>query len=101
MIIYNVTIKTEPEIAGEWINWMQEEHIPDLLRTGLFTGYRLCRLLEQDEQDGITYTVQYFCENMDAYQTYIRDHAQEMREKGLARFGGRFIAFRTVMEVIG
>jgi len=100
MIIYNVTVKTEPAIAGEWVAWMQDEHIPDLMRTGLFTGYRLCRLLEHDEQEGVTFSAQYFCESIDQYNTYIREHAGEMREKGLARFGSGFIAFRTVMEVI-
>jgi hypothetical protein len=98
MIIYNVTIKTEPEIATEWIAWMREEHIPDLMKTGLFTGYRLCHLLEQDEADGITFTVQYYCSSMEDYQTYIDEYAPTMREKAFARFGNRFMAFRTVME---
>lgn len=100
MIIYNVTIKVEHPIAKEWIQWMKEEHIPDLMNTGLFTGNRLCRLLEQDEEEGVTFSAQYFCRNMEDYQTYISDYAGEMRQKGFERFGNRFIAFRTIMEEI-
>ena len=58
MIIYNVTVKVDNSIAGAWLDWMKKEHIPDLMRTGLFLDYRLSKLLEQDETEGITYTVQ-------------------------------------------
>lgn len=100
MIVYNVTIKVQPDSVSEWIRWMKEEHIPELMRTGLFVDYRLCRLLEQDESDGTTFTAQYYCDSLEHYHSYIKEHAPAMREKGLQRFGNRFIAFRTVMEVI-
>lgn len=98
MIIYNVTIKVDQEIATEWVTWMKEEHIPELMNTGLFTDSRLCRLLEQDETEGITYIAQYFCDGMEQYNTYISEYARKMRDKGFTRFGNRFIAFRTIME---
>ena len=99
MIIYNVTVKVEHSIAKDWVKWMKEEHIPDLMKTGLFLDYRLCRLLEQDESEGVTYTAQYFCDSMEHYNTYISEHAQNMRDKGFSRFGNRFIAFRSIMQV--
>jgi hypothetical protein len=99
MIIYNVTVKVDKGVAKEWVAWMKKEHIPDLMKTGLFIDYRLCRILEQDESEGITYTAQYFCDNLEHYNTYINEHAQKMRDKGLSRFGSKFVAFRTVMEV--
>lgn len=100
MIIYNVTIKVEPQIADEWVAWMKEEHIPELMNTGLFVDYRLNHLLEQEESEGVTYTAQYFCDSMEHYNNYISEHAPLMRERGIKRFGNKFIAFRTVMEVI-
>jgi predicted ATP-dependent Lon-type protease len=99
MIIYNVTIKVQHDIAAEWLEWMKKEHMPELMKTGLFLDYRLCRLLEQDELEGITYTAQYFCDSLEHYNTYVSEHAQKMRDKSFARFGNKFIAFRTVMEV--
>lgn len=99
MIIYNVTVKVDKEVAREWVNWMKQEHIPELMKTGLFVDYRLARLLEQDETEGVTYTAQYYCDSLEHYQTYISEHAPRMREKGFQRFGNRFIAFRSVMEV--
>jgi hypothetical protein len=101
MIIYNVTVKVQAPIAEAWIRWMKEEHMPDLQRTGLFTEYRLCRLLEQDEAEGPTFTAQYFCDSLEDYHEYINHHSAAMREKGQKKFGNQFIAFRTVMEAVG
>ena len=100
MIIYNVTIKVEPNIAAPWVEWMKEIHIPELMETGLFSGYNLCHLLEIDETEGITYVAQYFCHDMQAYEQYIAKFADEMRSRGKKRFGDGFVAFRTLMESI-
>ena len=99
MIIYNVTLKIHDSIQADWLQWMKEEHMPELKQTGLFNDYRLCRLLEQDEDEGHTYVAQYFCDTLEQYNTYISEHAQSMREKGFRKFGDKFIAFRTIMEV--
>ncbi|MBS1773722.1 MAG: DUF4286 family protein [Bacteroidetes bacterium] len=100
MVIYNVTIKVDSSIIDDWLKWMKDEHIPDVVGLGLFTEGRLCKLLEQDETDGSTYVAQYFCKSMAEYNTYISEYSQEMREKGFAKFGNKFLAFRTVMEVL-
>lgn len=100
MILYNVTVKVDPGTSEEWVKWMKEEHIPELMDTGLFVDSKLFRLLDIDETDGITYAAQYFCKNMDDYNSYISRYSADMREKGLQKFGNKFIAFRTVMELI-
>lgn len=100
MIVYNVTIKVEHEIADNWVEWMKGTHIPELLQTGLFTDTRLCILLEQEEGDGATFVAQYYCNSMTEYNRYIDEYATIMRERSFKAFGGKFVAFRTVMEVI-
>ena len=100
MIIYNVTLKVDNSVADAWVLWMKTEHMGDLMNTGLFTDCRLCRLLDQDEADGKTYAAQYFCNSIKEYDTYIAEHADKMRAKGHEKFGGKFVAFRTVMEVV-
>ena len=36
MIIYNVTCNVENEILKDWLQWMVEIHIPDVMQTGFF-----------------------------------------------------------------
>ena len=100
MIVYNITIKIDPAIEQEWVQWQQQEHIPDIMKTGMFTGQKMFRLLDQDESEGITYVCQYFASNTANYECYIRDHAPLLREKAMKRWGDRFIAFRTVMRLV-
>ena len=100
MYIYNVTIKVEDSIATEWLSWLQEVHIPEVLSTGCFISARVLRLLEVDDSEGPTYAVQYTAESKSLYNRYISIHAPEMRERGFSKWGDRYIAFRSVMEVV-
>ncbi|MCX6316355.1 MAG: DUF4286 family protein [Bacteroidetes bacterium] len=99
-IIYNVTIKVEDSIAAAWLDWLQEEHIPDIIATGCFTHARILRLMEVDDSEGPTYAVQYHAESRALYNRYIEQFSDEMRKKGTDKWGGRFIAFRSVMQVV-
>lgn len=100
MIIYNVTIKVEHSIADEWLSWLKEEHIPDVISTGCFTDARVLRLLEVDESDGITYAIQYHAESKALYNRYIKEYATPMRNKSTEKWGEKFVAFRSVMQIV-
>jgi len=100
MIIYNVTVKITHTIHTDWLQWLKEEHIPDIIQTGCFTHATILRLLEVDDTEGPTYAVQYFAESKGLYNNYIENHAAAMREKGFTKWGNQFIAFRSVMQVV-
>ena len=100
MIIYNVTIKVEQSIADSWLQWLLNEHIPDILKTNCFTGYQVVRLLEVDDSEGPTYAIQYQAESKADYNRYIDQYADGMRQKSFDKWGDRFIAFRSVMQVV-
>ncbi|GAA3947362.1 DUF4286 family protein [Chitinophaga oryziterrae] len=100
MIIYNVTTKVTNNINEEWLRWMKQEHIPMIMATGLFHDFRICRLLEQDDQDGPTYSIQYFTDTLENYQTYLSEHAPALNQTSYLLFGSQFVSFRTVMQVV-
>ena len=100
MIVYNVTIKVEASIAAAWLQWLKEEHIPMVISTGCFTHASVLHLLETDEEEGPTYAAQYFSPSLQLYQTYIEKHAAHMRSESFNKWGNKFIAFRSVMEVV-
>lgn len=100
MIIYNVTIKVEEAIAGEWLQWLLQEHIPDVMKTSCFTENKVVRLLEVDDSEGPTYAIQYFAESKANYNQYIEKYAPEMRKRSTDKWGQKFIAFRSVMQVV-
>lgn len=100
MIIYNVTIQVDNAIAADWLTWLQEVHIPDVMATNCFTEFKIVRLLEVDESDGPTYATQYFAESKADYNRYIEIYAPALRQQSINKWGDNFVAFRTLMKVI-
>jgi hypothetical protein len=100
MIIYNVTIKVEQQIADAWLQWLLDEHIPNVLATKCFTDYKVVRLLEVDDSEGPTYAIQYHAESKADYNRYIEQHATAMRKKSFEKWSNQFIAFNSVMQVV-
>lgn len=100
MILYNVTVKINQTLEAEWIKWMKDVHIPDVLATGLFVEHKICKILHTEEDGGVTYAFQYYCKNMEDFQTYQAKHAKALQADHTNRYKNQYVAFRTLMEVI-
>ena len=100
MIIYNVTTKIDHTIHEQWLNWLKEEHIPEMIKTGCFYEAKILQLLGTDDTDGPTYAVQYHTNSEESYQHYLNKFATAIRQKSLDKWGGKMIAFRSVMRVV-
>jgi hypothetical protein len=100
MILYNVTIKIDKSAEEEWLHYMKVEHIPEVMATGNFTGFRMCKLLDIIDDDESTYVFQYECESMGILNNYRELKSPQLQENVLKRFKNKFVAFRTVMEVL-
>lgn len=99
MLIYNITIKIEPSIDREWREWIKLP-VARVMGSGCFADHRICRLLLQDESDGITYIIQFSLQSAEAYKRYEREWEPVFREEFSTAFSGKYVAFRTLMEVI-
>lgn len=100
MIVYNVTVKVATHVAEDWLRWQLKEHGPKLISTGCFTGFKIHRLLEVDDAEGPTYTVQYFANSFSDYKQYQQEFASALQQEAYDRWGNLFIAFRTIMESV-
>ncbi len=100
MVIYNVTVHVEDAIREDWLQWMQQTHIPQMLGTGKFSNARICRVHSGEETGGVTYAVQYSCGSFEQLQEYYDSHADILRQRTTERFGDRCLAFRTELELI-
>ncbi len=100
MIIYNVTVKIDTDIHDEWLHWMQTKHIPDVILTGYFSEHHLARLMYQDDADGVTYVIQYRCTDIQKLNKYFSEAAPTLQKEHTERYQGKFVAFRTIMELL-
>ena len=99
-LIYNVTVKVINEVKDEWLAWMQEVHIPEVMETACFKSFRLLHLEGYDDDEGITYAIQYTCHNTELFEIYQRDHAPGLQKKHQKMFDGKFVAFRTILKLV-
>lgn len=101
MIIYNVTVNIEDDIHLDWLNWMKTIHIPDVMNTGYFIENKLCKVLStQEDETGHTYAIQYTCASMDDLDEYQANHAPALQKDHMDRYQGKFVAFRTLLELV-
>ena len=87
-------------MANNWLEWMINEHLPEILNTGCFTKYQIAKLIDVDETDGPTYAIQYYAHSINDYNTYISQYATALRQKTQKLWGDKCISIRTLMEVV-
>lgn len=100
MYIYNVTLNIDESIHEQWLNWMKNKHIKEVLATKKFTSARLVKVLVEEQMGGLTYSVQYFAPSKAHLDEYYQQHADLLRQEGLKLFGDKMLAFRTELEII-
>ena len=100
MYIYNVTTNIEASIHDDWLKWMQETHIPDVLATGKFLNAKMSKVLVEEDMGGITYSVQFTTTDKKILQEYYRDDAPRLRQEAQTLFAGKFVSFRTELEIV-
>jgi hypothetical protein len=100
MILYNVTINIDNAVAEEWLQWMKEVHIPEIMATTYFIKNQIAQVMGDEDSGGKTYAIQYTARNMEDLMEYQREHAPALQAKHTERYKDRFVAFRTVLEII-
>ena len=90
MYIYNVTTNIENAVHDEWLQWMKECHIPDVLATGKFSNAKMCKVLVEEDMGGTTYSVQFTSENKETLERYYKEDAPRLREDAVKRFANQF-----------
>lgn len=101
MVIYNVTVNIDSDVEADWIQWMQEVHIPEVMSTGFFQEHRLMRMLsEVEDATGKTYAIQYMANSLDELETYLNTSAPKLQKASIIRYGTKMAAFRTVLEEV-
>ena len=80
MVIYEVTAKVGSHLADDYEQYMRNQHIPDILRTGLFLSASFAFT-----GDGL-YQVRYQAENRASLDQYLDERADLFRSDFRSRF---------------
>lgn len=99
MIIYNITVKINPEVHDEWLNWMKTVHMPKVMLTERFQSNQIAKVLGQNETDGITYAIQYVCADMKTLHQYTITESPALEKEHLERYPDKFVFYTTLLEI--
>lgn len=99
MIIYNVTLSINPTVETEFIDWLKNVHIPEVLDTQLFVSGELFKVFERPSSNQhSSYAVQYRLESWGHFNQYQLEFAAGLQQKTREKFGENVLAFRTFLE---
>ena len=99
MFIYNVTVNIADDTHQDWLKWMKEKHIADVMKTGCFIDSQIVKELYV-EDEGHTYSVQYKFLEMADIEKYQKEFAQALQAEHKEKFGEKYTAFRTLLQIM-
>jgi hypothetical protein len=94
MIVYEITATVEKELIVKFEQFIQETHIPDLLKTGYFEGAEIARISEGK------YRVRYLAEKREILEKYFETEAEGLREDFIKTFPEGILVSREILEVL-
>ena len=97
MFLFNETIGIDKTVEQEWLLWMKEQHIPAVMNTSMFTGSKIYKVLHDNEDETVSYSIQYFAESIDNVQQYLDVFAPKILAEFQQKFKDRHVAFRTLL----
>lgn len=100
MLLYNVTIGIDRDSEDEWLRYMRETHIQAVLNTGLFVGHKMYKVLHDQDDNTISYSIQYFAKTIEDVQQYLETFAPALIEEHRKRFHNRHVTFMTLLDEV-
>lgn len=80
MIIYEITAKVGPDLCEKYETYMRKKHIPDLLKTGCFSGASL------STDSAGSFRMRYEAPNREALDRYLKEYASALRKDAEEHF---------------
>ncbi|MEQ1586857.1 MAG: DUF4286 family protein [Cyclobacteriaceae bacterium] len=100
MLLYNVTFGIDKQIEVEWIAWMKANYIPAIMETGLFSDYKMYKVLTHEDETSVSYSVQCFSGSIEQVLKYLNEFAPSLVEAHRIRFKDQHVAFNTLLDEI-
>jgi hypothetical protein len=98
MILFNITVNISQAAEKDWLRFMKEVHIPEIMASGLPLETKLLRLLTEIDNEGVTYTNQFIFRTMEDFLAYQTNYQAELQDKHHQKFNGQYVSFRTLLE---
>ena len=89
----------DASISDEWLKWMKDVHIPDVMESGIFISVNINKVLNEVDNQ-LSYAIQYSCNNINDLHRYEVNFAPSLRKEHSLRYKDKVVCFRTILERI-
>lgn len=96
MVIYEVNLSVDNEIADEYAAWLGP-HIKEMLEIEGFLSAEWFEV-ESDDEANVHWCIQYRLKDRTSLETYFIEHAKRMRASGVNQFAEGFTARRRILS---
>ena len=87
MIAYTVCgFFTDPAVAEEWIAWLRDEHVAEVIAGGALDAEIVCMDRDPSAASETRCEIRYRFATRATFEAYLKDHAPRLRAEGLKRF---------------
>lgn len=99
MYIYNITFNIDESIQKEWLEWIKDSFIPEMLLDETITKFVLSQIMVSEEMGGITYSLQFSVTTAQNLEELLKKDPKNIPFQS-QRFSEKQVYFSTGMKVI-
>lgn len=99
-ILYNITMQVEKPFVDEWLEWIQQEHVPGMMGTGCFIKHQLLKILNDDYDEEQTFAIQYFASTIFKFNQFEQNFLAQELKKISDKWNNNVMFFTTIMEIV-
>ena len=100
MLLYNITVGIDKDIEETWLDWIKENFLPRIMATGLFSDSKVYKILHDEGDGSISYSIQLFSERIQNVNYYLQAHAPDLIEEHRQKFLNQHVVFQTLLEEV-
>lgn len=100
MLLYNVTVGIDKAAEQDWLQYIREYHIPLILQTGLFTEAKMFKVIHDQNDETISYSLQFFAASIEHLNQYLDVFAPRIVEEHRRKFLHQHVVFQTLLEEV-
>jgi hypothetical protein len=100
MILYNETVGIDKDIEQQFLIWLKSYYIPEVMKTNLFSGFRIYKVLSHEDESSTSYSVQFFSGTIEQILAFINNHSKTLLYEQQKLFKDKHITFRTLLEEV-
>lgn len=100
MIVYNTTFHIHKEILAECLAFLKSHYIPQAAASGLLHDPYLRRILNSENEEGESYSVQFHTKDMASLNQWLRQEGGALQQELVGRYKEKIVGFSTLLEEI-